>query len=71
MVIDVRRSSTPYTRMNIQGLDIEIVDSLKNLGVDLRNWIGLITPALETEVLWREQDSSQHLLRHRGGLNIV
>lgn len=60
MIIDFRRKSPPTTPVNIQGKDIEIVDSYKYLGVHLNNKLDRTT---NTDVLYKKGQSRLHLLR--------
>ena len=60
IVIDFRRKPSPHTPVNIQGSDIEIVDSFKYLGVHLNNKLDWSN---NTEALYRKGQSRLHLLR--------
>lgn len=61
MVIDFRRKRTlPYPPVNIQGADIEIVDSFKYLGVHLNNKLDW---SHNTDALYKKGQSRLHLLR--------
>ncbi|KAF7644467.1 hypothetical protein LDENG_00221510 [Lucifuga dentata] len=54
MVIDFRRKSPPTTLVNIQGLDIETVESYKYLGVHLNNKLDW---SINTDVLYKKGQS--------------
>ncbi|KAF7655757.1 hypothetical protein LDENG_00051090, partial [Lucifuga dentata] len=60
MVIDFRRKSLPTTPVNIQGLDIETVESYIYLGVHLNNKLDW---SVNTDVLYKRGQSRLHLLR--------
>ncbi|KAF7649195.1 hypothetical protein LDENG_00145510 [Lucifuga dentata] len=60
MVIDFRRKSPLITPVNIQGLDIETVESYKYLGVHLNNKLDW---SVNTDVLYKKGQSRLHLLR--------
>ena len=60
MVVDFHRKVPRSARVNIQGLDIEIVGEYKYLGVHLNNKLDWTT---NTDVLYRKGQSRLHLLR--------
>lgn len=66
MVIDFRSTASQPTQVNIQGLDIETVDSIKYLGVYLNNKLdGTHSTATlfkkgQSRLLWHEQGSAVH-----------
>ncbi|XP_054866081.1 uncharacterized protein LOC129348770 [Amphiprion ocellaris] len=61
MIVDFRRRRTPRTApVNIQGLDIDMVDTYKYLGVHLNNKLDWTH---NTEVLYKKGQSRLHLLR--------
>ena len=61
MVVDFRRRGTPHTApVNIQGLDIEMVESYRFLGVHLSNKLDW---SHNTDVLYKKGQSRLHLLR--------
>ncbi|KAM6989287.1 uncharacterized protein LKV04_008968 [Tautogolabrus adspersus] len=60
MVIDFRRKSPQTAPVNIQGLDIEMVESYKYLGVHLNNKLDW---SHNTNVLYKRGQSRLHLLR--------
>ncbi|KAF7649768.1 hypothetical protein LDENG_00136670 [Lucifuga dentata] len=60
MVIDFRKKSPPITLVNIQGLDIDTVESYKYLGVHLNNKLDW---SVNTDVLYGKGQSRLHLLR--------
>ena len=60
MVIDPRRKAPPHTPVNIQGSDIEMVDSFKYLGVHLNNKLDWTH---NTNALYKKGQSRLHLLR--------
>lgn len=61
MVIDFRRRKTPQTApVNIQGLDIEMVETYRYLGVHLNNKLDW---SHNTDVLYKKGQSRLHLLR--------
>ncbi|XP_073674252.1 uncharacterized protein [Garra rufa] len=60
MVLDFRRNPPSHIPVCIQGLDIEIVDTFKYLGVHLNNKLDWST---NTDALYRKGQSRLHLLR--------
>ena len=59
MVIDFRKKPPPHPPVNIQGSDIELVDSFKYLGVHLNNKLNWTT---HTDALYKKGQSRLHLL---------
>uniref|UniRef100_A0A1A7YZ32 Uncharacterized protein n=1 Tax=Iconisemion striatum TaxID=60296 RepID=A0A1A7YZ32_9TELE len=60
MVIDFQRNTPPHSPVNIQGADIEVVDTFKYLGVHLNsklNWSN------NTDALYKKGQSRLHLMR--------
>ena len=60
VVIDFRRKAPQTAPVNIQGLDIEIVEEYKNLGVHINNKLDWTH---NTDVLYKKGQSRLHLLR--------
>lgn len=60
MMIDFRRTSSQFTPVNIQGLDIEVVENYKFLGVHLNNRLDWSD---NTHALYKKGQSRLHLLR--------
>ncbi|XP_051808801.1 HIG1 domain family member 1A, mitochondrial isoform X1 [Acanthochromis polyacanthus] len=60
MVVDFRRRTLPHPPVNIQGQDIETVDSFKYLGVHLNNKLDW---SHNTDALYKKGQSRLHLLR--------
>lgn len=59
MVVDLRRKPTPIAPVNIQGLDIEVVDRCKFLGVHLNSKLDW---SENIQVLYKKGQSWLHLL---------
>lgn len=60
MMIDFRRNTPHSTPVNIQGLDIEVVETYKYLGVHLNNKLDW---TVHTQALYKKGQSRLHLLR--------
>lgn len=60
MVIDFRRRPTPHSPVNIQGENIEVVESFKYLGVHINNKLDW---SHNTQALYKKSLSRLHLLR--------
>jgi len=60
LVVDFRRNKSPPTPITIQGVDIEMVDSYKFLGVHLNNKLDWTD---NTEALYRKGQSRLFFLR--------
>ena len=60
LVIDFRRKAATHPPVNIQGLDIETVDSYRYLGVHLNN---KLTWTTNTDALYKKGQSRLYLLR--------
>ena len=60
MIVNFRRKVSHFTLVNIQGLDIEVVESYKFLGVHLNNKLDWTD---NTHALYKKGQSRLHLLR--------
>ncbi|KAK0154710.1 RNA-directed DNA polymerase from mobile element jockey [Merluccius polli] len=60
MIVNFRRKASHFTPVNIQGLDIEVVESYKFLGVHLNNKLNWTD---NTHALYKKGQSRLHLLR--------
>ncbi|XP_054643404.1 uncharacterized protein LOC129187756 isoform X2 [Dunckerocampus dactyliophorus] len=60
MIINFQRKTSHFTPVNIQGADIELVDSYKFLGVHLNNKLDW---SVNTHALYKKGQSRLHLLR--------
>ncbi|XP_054642346.1 alpha-1,3-mannosyl-glycoprotein 4-beta-N-acetylglucosaminyltransferase A isoform X3 [Dunckerocampus dactyliophorus] len=60
MIINVQKKTSHFTPVNIQGADIELVDSYKFLGVHLNNKLDW---SVNTHALYKKGQSRLHLLR--------
>ncbi|XP_078810605.1 uncharacterized protein LOC144994967 [Oryzias latipes] len=60
LILDFKRSSPSQSPVNIQGSDIEVVDTFKYLGVHLNNRLDWSN---NTDALYRRGQSGIHLLR--------
>ena len=60
MIVNFQRSASHFTPVNIQGADIEVVDSDKFLGVHLNNKLDW---SVNTHALYKRGQSRLHLLR--------
>ncbi|XP_056229635.1 uncharacterized protein LOC130167451 [Seriola aureovittata] len=60
MIVNPRRKTSHFTPVNIQGLDIEVVENYKFLGVHLNNKLDWST---NTHALYKKGQSRLHLLR--------
>ncbi|KAK0145658.1 hypothetical protein N1851_015439 [Merluccius polli] len=67
MIVNFRRKASHFTLVNIQGLDIEVVESYKFLGVHLNNKLEWTD---NTHALYKKGQSRLHLLRRLSSFGV-